>query len=272
MSSKLIVGRALVSQGGGGILKFPEGFWLMFSPRGTEPQFPPASPGTVDGDVGGEAHWLFREIDSQLSDAQLALKFFKKAEDEEPPVGDVTSFRDRHQWLRAVSDRVWRVNQIARMHARSFVSSAEMTLKLLKQLKTVAKGYDLENAIKRVEERLAEEIPHLANLRNSIQHTDERIRGRAKLPGQAVRQIVPEPIDTPKYEGPQIHVGILDGDVFRYTAEDGSHSEVSISDTTLASLIQCMQRVMNDGPWYRSKFGAGGSSGHPGWIRFKAVE
>ena len=244
-------------------MRFPPwGHALIFSPPGTDPPFPPLPPGKAgDGDVGTKAYSLFHAIDSHLSDVALALAFFKRAENEVSPIGNLASFPSKYDWHRAVSQRNSHVNQIARMHARSFVSSAEMTLKVLTQLGTVAKDYELAGVVEKAEAQIEAEIPHLRPIRDSIQHADERVQGLARS-----KPIVPEQLDTVHYKGPQIHVGILDGDIFRYTAKDGVQAEVTISDATLRSLTRWMQWVLDNAPWYRPQFGS------TQLLRFKAVK
>ena len=146
------------------------------------------------------------------------------------------------------------MNQIGRMHARSFVTSLEMTLKVLAQLKELAQGHEFVDVIQREEARVSAEVPHLKALRDSIAHEDERIRGRGRVKGWKSVEIAPDPLDIPGIVGgstPPIVVGTLTGDVFRYTAGDGTQAEISISDATLESLIRCVQAVVDGAPWYR---------------------
>ena len=220
----------------------PQPYALIFSPPG-EP---------VPYDAGGpqargpatRAECLFRAIDSELSDAALALAFFKRSDVD----AMVHGLRSAHQ--------------IARMHARSFVSSSEMTLKLLGQIEKIGKGCELADVAKNAVAQLEEEVPDLKGLRNSIQHVEERLQGLAWG-----KPIDPEPLDTADYKGPQVHVGILEGELFRYTAQDGTQAEIRISDATLVSVVRWMQWALNNAPWYTPWGGPPGQL-----VRFKAEE
>jgi hypothetical protein len=141
---------------------------------------------------------------------------------------------------------------IALMHAESFVAHADMILKLLKNISKVA-ALRLPT-LNPIVVTLEAAITGAKDVRDSTQHRDERIVGKAQE-----KTIVPQPISTKGIHAPggAMIVGMLEDNRLGYTAADGRFVQVEVSATTLSAAQVAVQATLDAFSW------SGRKSYHP---------
>ena len=80
-------------------------------------------------------------------------------------------------------------------------------------------------------------LPGLKRFCDSIEHAEDRLRGRNKRGDP----LVIAPLNTPVIYAPQgaLMAGTLHGRLFGWTAEDGTFAEVEVSDATVEGRSRC---------------------------------
>jgi hypothetical protein len=90
---------------------------------------------------------------------------------------------------------------------------------------------------------LDQAFPGLKDVRDSIEHSNERARGKAQK-----EEIDPQGL--PPFTGAgSLSIGNLWGDDFHWTAADGREAVVSITPESLAALSAGVQAMLDALPW-----------------------
>lgn len=134
------------------------------------------------------------------------------------------------------------------IHAHSFLSSADT---FYKYLSVLSRETNLEN-INVIKQQFEDTFPTLSKIRNSAQHSEDRIRGYGK-PADVRKKIKMDlkPIDNGfiKAEGGVLALSNLNGNRLGYTIDDGSYQEFEISEVTLGKVADLFQSLINSFQW-----------------------
>ncbi len=238
-------------------------------------------------DVQHEAEGLCHVLTSAITDAALSLLMFEAAacrsregldrqtweqereaerarEEElaaqEPPPSDPAEYaawrmKLYEQAKRDVVRAKFAAGQLPReyrhrlpfLHARTFLTSlAQINRALIALAELDIGGSQQKIDAARVSFEAA--IPGLKNVRDSIEHAEDRMRGmNRKRQKMTLAPITNSAIHAP---GGGVLVGdMLNGRHFGCTTEDGSYQEVEVSDQTLEAARVAVQDVLDALPW-----------------------
>jgi hypothetical protein len=140
--------------------------------------------------------------------------------------------------------------QLPSLHARSFVlalAQIERALRVLAKLETGAAKIEL----KATYEDFKLKLPTVVNVRDSIEHAEDRMRSL----GKQQHPLVLQPIDNPVINAPGGGVFVSDSlndRMYGCTVADGSFAEVEISDATVEIARAAVQRALDALPWERN--------------------
>jgi hypothetical protein len=114
--------------------------------------------------------------------------------------------------------------------------------------KVFAKIFDLRAlaAIDEVMKAYAKAFPDLREVRNSVQHLEERVQGL-----RGTKQIQPKPIDSPNVhsDGGAMVANQLDDNRFAATMGDGEYGQVEVSLAKLTIATHCLQAIIDALCW-----------------------
>lgn len=222
---------------------------------------------------------------SCLSDAALSLSMFV-ASREQPPesealrrqaledqeerrqirnrvegeIGSLPHCEDWSEWLQEVEYRAevefnrarWArgkppdeyLHRLPFVHARSFVTALDGVQKGLRGLAEIE---PVSENLQDILDRLEQDVPALTDLRNSIQHGEDRLRRK----GPGGKDIEPEPIETPEIRtaGGAVVYDNLSGHRYGCTLADGTFAEVDVTSGTLLRVRDAVQEAMDDFQW-----------------------
>ena len=135
------------------------------------------------------------------------------------------------------------------IHAHSFLSSADT---FSKYLSVLADETELDH-VKNIKQQFENSFSSLSKIRNSAQHSEDRIRGYGK-PAQVKKKIKMDlkPIDNCliKSEGGGVlALSNLNGDRLGYTIDDGTYQEFEINQNSLNVVANLFQQLINDFQW-----------------------
>ena len=132
------------------------------------------------------------------------------------------------------------------LHAETFVTSLAQVGRGLRTLATFAlNGAEPEVLAARDDFEAA--LPALKHVRDSVEHAEDRVRGRGKG-GQALalQPVMNGLVHAP---GGALIAGSLNNNSFGWTVEDGSFQEVEVSDATIEVARAAVQRALDGLPW-----------------------
>ncbi len=139
-------------------------------------------------------------------------------------------------------------HRVSFIHAHSFLSSADTLYKYL----SVLSGETNLEYVKVIKQQFEDTFPTLSKIRNSAQHSEDRIRGYGK-PADVRKKIKMDlkPIDNGfiKSEGGVLALSNLNGNRLGYTIDDGSYQEFEISEVTLGKAVDLFQSLINSFQW-----------------------
>jgi len=134
------------------------------------------------------------------------------------------------------------------LHARNFTISLAQLKRALAALAKIDTG-PARKAIVEALDGLDRAIPALKEVRDSVEHVEDRRRGL----GRDKKKLPAVPFDgTFIVGGANLQIGeALRGDRFGTTASDGSFVEVEVSDATLEAARAAAQAVFDALPWQK---------------------
>jgi hypothetical protein len=124
------------------------------------------------------------------------------------------------------------------MHARSFVLSLRMVSVYLQALAEEAAAELPE--LNTIAQGFTQALPGLKDLRDSIIHAEDRLRGL----NRRGKPIVPEEVPGMAQGGGVFVFGLLRGRSLGWTLGDGSSAECEVSEKNLAIAVQATRDVM----------------------------
>ena len=134
------------------------------------------------------------------------------------------------------------------IHAHSFLSSVD---KFYKYLSVLSCETNLDH-VTDIKQQFEDTFPSLSKIRNSAQHSEDRIRGYGK-PADLRKKIKMDlkPIDNGfiKAESGALALSNLNGNRLGYTIDDGSYQEFEISEVTLGKVADLFQSLINSFQW-----------------------
>jgi hypothetical protein len=152
----------------------------------------------------------------------------------------------REKWTREGGPESYR-RRAPFIHAQSFVS----TLAVLQRSLVALTKYQLEPQVKaglqQACDQFAAALPELKDVRDSIAHVEERVRGEAKR-----KKISTQPVSNSMIHAPQggvMVVSALNNQHYGGTIADGTYVEVEVADATTAVACTVVQAVFDALPW-----------------------
>lgn len=138
------------------------------------------------------------------------------------------------------------------LHAEVFVTSLAQvgrTLRTLAQLDVGTATVEVAHA----RDALETELPALKAIRDSVEHAEDRLRGRGKS-GQrlTLAPVTNNAIHAPN--GGALIGGMLNNNSLGWTTDDGTYREVEISDATVEIARAAVQRVLDALPWKKNGY------------------
>jgi hypothetical protein len=136
------------------------------------------------------------------------------------------------------------------LHAHSFIRSLAQAGRALSALSDL----DLGPASAEVSQAYGDldaAIPSLKDVRDSIEHAEDRMRGQSRGCKLSLAPIVQGPIHAPD-GGVLVGDLLVDGRTLGWTTADGSLQHVEISDATIESARAAVQRALDALPWKKS--------------------
>ena len=142
------------------------------------------------------------------------------------------------------------IGRRAFLHAETFVGHLDMLVKLLKGLskKAATRASAIDPLVATLDANMGGAAK---DIRDSIQHVDERILGRGKK-----APIVTQPVNSHGILAPHGGVFVIRGlfnNHLGYTTDDGALKTVEISVTTLATAQSAVQAALNTFMWRGQK-------------------
>ena len=188
-----------------------------------------------------EAHWESERLERQVAEAELNAQYgvvpFSDHDATIKRHADVELHMRRKKWesgeppISHLASLVW-------IHARSFVFAIDAYTRFFKQL--IALGHKEEDLTAILHE-LHERVPFMREVRNTVNHIDERSMGKRRIRGK-LQDIELQELDTSPFKGKILFNSVLNGNRFGCTLEDGSYGEIEISEKTLLAVLDCLIR------------------------------
>jgi hypothetical protein len=245
---------------------------------------------SLDEEVREEAQALCHVLESRIADAALCLGLFEGVAGRRPRVLDQAEWeRDAHarslrnqeleaerqpsptdprelwEWRNRISTDAARdvararwergelpdeyQHQLPFLHARGFLTSLAQVERALRVLGRLDLG-EAKAEVIAAREALEEALPGLRPARDSIEHAEDRMRGR----GRGNRRVTLAPITNKTAihapGGGLLVSEMLNGPHYGCTAEDGTLVEVEVSEATLEAARVAVQRVFDALPWH----------------------
>jgi len=176
-----------------------------------------------------------RSIDSMgnyFSDARLAQVLFEEAD---------ARFRSAND---AFSQAFRRARREVFMYAREFVFALDS---FVKELERMTGEEDAPSDIGKEAENFKTRVPEVVNLRDSLHHQEDRLRGEKK--GKKIKIQPINKFNLKTEGGGPLVLSSFFGSKFAVTAGDGRLVHVDISIATLHEVAQTLQRVIDALPW-----------------------
>jgi hypothetical protein len=241
----------------------------------------------LDGDVARHIESLCRVIETNVTDAVLALLMFEQASStaHESAFGEGAWNRDRELERRRreeleatepaiegewIGDRSTRLNEQAKrdvirakwdagelprsyahrlpfVHARTFLTSLAQLGRAMSEMAKLETG-EARPKIIAARDAFDAALPHLKPVRDSIEHAEDRMRGLDRhRQPMTLAPISNQMIEAP---GGGVLVGdALNGRHYGGTVGDGTYAEVEVSDETLEVARASVQAIFDALPW-----------------------
>ena len=139
-------------------------------------------------------------------------------------------------------------SRLPNIHAHSFLSSSDS---FMKSLQVICSEVENEQ-VNELYNELEDAFPSLRKVRNSAQHTEDRVRGYGKpqeVKKKKKMQLKPIDNNLIKSEGGAIVTESLNGNKLGYTIDDGSYQEFEISVHTLGYFLESFNKILNCFEW-----------------------
>jgi hypothetical protein len=238
----------------------------------------------LDEETCREAEALSRVMTGGTFDALLALMMFEQAHavprdfgkdewdrererervrEEELAADDPRDFRapDYMEWRLRISEQArrdimrekWEAGELPDelkhrlpfLHAQTFVTALAQVRRALSELAKM----DLDGAEAEVRAACGDldaAVPSLKNVRDSVEHAEDRSRGRSHGRKMTLAPVSTNVIDAP---GGALIAGMLNNNKFGWTVADGTYQEVEVSDATVEAARAAVQRALDALPW-----------------------
>jgi hypothetical protein len=131
------------------------------------------------------------------------------------------------------------------LHAETFVNSLAQVERALGRLADLDLGAAQSEVVAACAD-LEAAIPGLKAVRDSVEHAEDRGRGRSYG-----KKITLAPVSNQAISAPSgvLIAGMLNNNRFGWTAADGTYQEVEVSDATIEAARAPVQRALDAMPW-----------------------
>jgi hypothetical protein len=240
---------------------------------------------TEDEDAGREAEMLVHLLTQGVFDALIALALFQVApgggqhdrvawdrdrqlertreaelEAEDPREWGSPGWSEWRQEIsgrakRDVVRRKWEVGELPAqfehrlsfLYAELFVTKLAQVGRTLRTLAALALG-DSTDELSAAHDQYSASLPALKAVRDSVEHAEDRLRGRNKKGAPlTLAPVVNGVVHAPG--GGALLAGMLNNDSFGWTTDDGTYQEIAVSDDTLEIARAAVQRALDALPW-----------------------
>jgi hypothetical protein len=179
-----------------------------------------------DADAASRLRDGLFNLANYFSDARLAKELFADA---------TARYQAKDSTLR---DRARRESQ---MYAREFIFALDY---FVKELFVMTEHPSAPPPLKKILADFNSRVPGIVDLRDSLHHLEDRLRGMARN-----KRIKPQPLNKHKISGSALVVTHIVGSTIVATSANGSHAEVHITRNTLEEMIVTLQQTINALPW-----------------------
>jgi hypothetical protein len=240
----------------------------------------------LEEEVGREAEALCRVMTQGVVDAMLALAMFETAcsfprdfsseawerergrervrEEELAAAEDPREFTapDYMKWRLELSERARRSiirekwvsgelsdglkHRLPFLHAQTFVHALAQVFRALQKLAALNLG-DAEAEVTAACGDFERAAPSLKGVRDSVEHAEDRSRGRSHGQKMTLAPVLNTAIHAPG--GGVLIAGMLNNNNFGWTIADGTYQEVEVSDRTIEAARAAVQRALDALPW-----------------------
>jgi hypothetical protein len=152
----------------------------------------------------------------------------------------------REKWTREGGPESYK-HRVPFIHAQSFVSSLAVLQRSLIALTRYALDKAVQARIQQACDDFAAALPGLKDVRDSVAHVEERVRG--EVHGKKIKA---QPVSNSMIHAPQggvLIVSALNNQSYGGTIADGTYVEVEIADATTAIAWAAVQAVYDALPW-----------------------
>jgi len=147
----------------------------------------------------------------------------------------------------ALHHQLFRLSRIKRMYAREFVFAVDY---FSKELGKLSNDQQIGGAAIKQLANFEAAVPGVVEVRNSLHHVEDRVRGL----GQGGKAIIPQPVNIPGFavapRGGLFFIGpSIQGSKVGCTVADGQYVEVDIAETTVGAAVAALQGLIDSFPW-----------------------
>ncbi|WP_454775756.1 hypothetical protein [Janthinobacterium tructae] len=150
----------------------------------------------------------------------------------------------RERWIAGYEPRMFTQDH-SFIYAYSFLQSATAFSNLLTVL---CKKKNVPETVLALKTKMVEFFPDLQEVRNSVQHVEDRVRGLGRNEKTPL-QIKPGPYGSEKAERGPLVLSSLNNDVFSNTMADGGFGSVEISQRSMEHLQSIFQATLQAFTW-----------------------
>ncbi len=195
-------------------------------------QYPGTLLDLLDADTADEVYLLISEMNSQLEEAALLLSLYQK---------------EKNKFLKTISHKldyydkgIHHSTQLLNIYSKSFVYALTGFGNCIV---AIASEYALPGNIEQVVRAYKSKLSTLWNIRHSLQHAEDRIRGLGR-PNKGKKKKI-------RLQGSLLVMSglMLHKDRLSCTVENGAVEEIEINDATLRIAEETLQKLINSLPW-----------------------
>lgn len=193
----------------------------------------------ADREAASHAHSLVGFIEASVLDAAIALSLYAEARMQDPHRRPGDGAEPPYDFVR----------RLPVLFAENFIHSLSHTRPGLNQI--MGLGLSSDATITSICAQFDAQFPGLVQIRDSIEHRDERVIGKAHQ-----QTLTPSTDAIPGLAGEGVGLTIivgLVGDMYNLTAADGSAPGIEISPGTLSPVIDLVQQTFDALPWKKPK-------------------
>lgn len=182
---------------------------------------------SIDRNTAFQIQLLFMSMEDCLTQASVSLTLFEHVQlDTNTSDAFIDSLPDSHR------------SKLPFLYAHMFVFALDYIKKLFETLENPAKvgAIDQQSSIKQIRKSYEQQLPGLDDVRDSAHHVEDIIRAK----GRGEKKFTPQGF---------LQISNLIGNNLTYTAKDGKIQKVEISEKSLQTAQDAVQKVHDCFHW-----------------------